>query len=114
MARAPARPKSKKAAPSKKKSSSPKKRAAPQKRPMEVKPRIGAIPPEDFEAAVSAALGGYGWQKSFRAGTGIAQSTLTRYLRGIFPIPKTIAVIVEMLQTLRNKGLPVPDSFTIK
>lgn len=79
---------------------------------MMAQPRIGAISPEDFEAAASDALGGRGWQKSFRAGTGLAQSTLTRYLRGVFPIPQHVALIVQLLQTLRLHGLPVPDTFT--
>lgn len=70
--------------------------------------------PEAFEAAASDALGGRGWQKSFRAGTGLAQSTLTRYLRGIFPIPQHVAIIVEMLQSLRSNGIPVPEAFTIR
>jgi hypothetical protein len=76
-------------------------------------PAIGALTPQDFEAAASEALGGRGWQKAFIMGTGIAQSTLTRYLRGIFPIPQWVAAVVEMLQTLRMNGLSVPDSFTV-
>lgn len=79
---------------------------------VEVAPRNGAMTPEDFEAAASDALGGRGWQKSFRAGTGFAQSTITRYLRGAIPIPQHVAIICEMLQTLRRKGLPVPEAFT--
>lgn len=85
-----------------------------QKRPMEASPRIGALTPEEFEAAASDALGGRGWQKAFRAGTGLAQSTLTRYLRGIFPIPQHVAIIVEMLQTLRSHGIPVPEAFNYR
>lgn len=75
-------------------------------------PRMGAISPEDFEAAASDALGGRGWQRAFVRGTGLAQSTLTRYLRAVFPIPLHVAIIVEMLQTLRHNGLPVPSSFS--
>lgn len=90
-----------------------------ERRPMAESPQIGALTPEEFEAIGREALGearlqGRGWQKAFLAGTGLAQSTLTRYLRGIFPIPQHIAVIMEMLQTLRNNGLPVPEAFTIK
>lgn len=81
------------------------------KRPMADAPRIGALSPEEFEASASAALGGRGWQRAFRAGTGLAQSTLTRYLRGIFPVPQHVAIIVEMLQTLRSHGLPIPEAF---
>lgn len=84
------------------------------KRPMVDNARMGAMTPEDFEAAASDALGGRGWQKAWRAGTGQAQSTLTRYLRGQFPIPQHVAIIVEMLQTLRHHGFPVPEAFTIR
>lgn len=95
----------------------PKKAAAKAKakapaRPVVVEQREGAITPEDFEAIASDALGGRGWQKSFRAGTGMAQSTVTRYLRGVIPIPQHVAIICEMLQTLRRNGLPVPEAFT--
>lgn len=89
--------------------------AAPrrQKRPMADEPRIGALSSEAFEAACSDALGGRGWQKAFRRGTGFAQSTLTRYLRGIIPVPQHVATMVEMMQTLRRNGLPLPDVFNI-
>lgn len=83
------------------------------KRPMADVPRMGAITPEEFEASLSQALGGRGWQKTFIRGTGFAQSTVTRYLRGIFPIPQHVALLVEMLQTLRNNGLPVPEAFSV-
>lgn len=76
------------------------------------KPRIGAMTPQDFERAASAALGGWGWQKAFRRGTGLDQSTITRYLKGVFPIPQHVALIVQMLATLRNNGLPVPEAFS--
>lgn len=82
-----------------------------QQRPTQRRPRVGALTPEEFEAAASDALGGRGWQKSFSAGTGLAQSTLTRYLRGVFPIPQHIVLIVQMLQELRSHGLPVPEAF---
>lgn len=61
----------------------------PPKRPMAVEPRVGVIAPEEFEAALRDALGGRGWQKTFIRGMGIAQSTLTRYLRGVSPYRST-------------------------
>lgn len=85
--------------------------AEPEESPAIDAPRMGALSPEDFEAAARDALGGLGWQRSFRSGTGLAQSTLTRYLKGVFPIPQHVAIIVEMLQTLRRNNLPVPDAF---
>lgn len=98
------------ATPTKPSGKTPQKRAI---RPMADVPQIGAMTPEDFESAASEALGGRGWQKAFVQGTGIAQSTLTRYLRGIFPIPQWCAIVVEMLQSLRNNGLTVPDAFSV-
>ncbi len=68
--------------------------------------------PEEFAAAVSAALGGRGWQKAFGRGAGLSPSTVTRYLQGVNPVPQTIALIVEMLATLRRHDLPVPEAFS--
>lgn len=68
--------------------------------------------PEEFEAAASEALGGRGWQKAFSRGTGLAPSTITRYLQGIYEVPQYVAVIVEMLATLRRNGLPMPEAFS--
>lgn len=74
-------------------------------------PQIGSLTPEEFEAIGRAALGGHGWQRRFIAGTGLAQSTITRYLRGVFPVPRYVATILELVQTLRNAGLPLPQAF---
>lgn len=74
--------------------------------------RIGVMTPQEFETLASEALGGRGWQKTFAEGTGLSNSTITRYLQGVFPIPQYVAVICEMLITLRRNGLPVPDAFS--
>lgn len=81
------------------------------RRAMVDNPQIGFLTPEEFEAIGRSALGGRGWQRALMRGTGIAQTTITRYLRGVFPIPKTMALIMNMLQTLRNNGLPIPSEF---
>lgn len=72
---------------------------------------VGAMTPEDFAAAASEALGGRGWQKAFVRGTGLAPSTVTRYLQGIYPIPQHVALIVEMMAKLRHHKLPMPECF---
>jgi len=77
-----------------------------------VQVRLGAMSPEEFKDAGSTALGGRGWQKAFARGTGFSQSTVTRYLQGTFPIPQHVAVMIEMLATLRRHGLPVPEAFS--
>mgnify|MGYP003385708658 FL=1 len=66
---------------------------------------------EEFKETMVEVFGGRGWQSAFARGTGIAPSTITRYLQGAFPIPCYICVITEMLLTLRRNGLPVPDRF---
>lgn len=89
--------------------------AAPQKPVKAVQPSAGAyvpMTPQDLEVTASFALGGRGWQKSFCRGTGLNNSTLTRYLQGLYPVPQYVAVIVEMLATLRRNGLPVPEAFS--
>lgn len=72
------------------------------------------LAPDEFAAICSDALGGRGWQRSFIHGTGLAQSTISRYLKGAFPIPQYIALICQMLQMLRANGLPVPEAFTVR
>jgi hypothetical protein len=37
---------------------------------------------------------------------------VTRYLQGTFPIPQHVAVMIEMLATLRRHGLPMPEAFS--
>lgn len=74
--------------------------------------RLGVLTPDEFKQALADALGGRGWQKAFVRGTGLAPSTVTRYLQGTYPIPQYIGVIVEMLQTLRRNRLPMPDVFS--
>jgi hypothetical protein len=81
------------------------------RRPMAEVPRIGVLTPEEFEAIGNAALGGRGWQKRLVRGTGWAQTTVTRYLRGMFPIPKHVALLMNVLMTLRNNEIPLPSEF---
>lgn len=68
--------------------------------------------PKEFEAIAYSALNGRGWQRSWCRGTGQSPSTLNRYLKGEFPIPQYVVVIVEMLATLRRHQLPLPDAFS--
>jgi hypothetical protein len=75
-------------------------------------PAPGYLTPDEFAAICYDALGGRGWQKAFMSGTGLAQSTVTRYLKGIFPIPQYVAMICRLLQMLRSNGVTLPDEFT--
>jgi hypothetical protein len=77
-----------------------------------IPPPGSALTPSEFEDACIAIFGKVGWQKTFARGTGISPSTLTRYLQGIFPVPVTIALIVEMLATLKRNGFTLPQRFS--
>jgi hypothetical protein len=85
---------------------------ASKKKSKMAEPRQGVMTGEEFVQAASDALGGRGWQKAFVRGTGLAPSTVTRYIQEIYPVPQHVALIVEMLATLRSNGLPVPESFS--
>lgn len=82
------------------------------KTPAPVKQTEVFLEPDEFVAICREALGGRGWQKAFLSGTGMAQSTITRYIRGVFPIPKYVAMIVRLIQALRLRGIPLPEEFT--
>lgn len=73
--------------------------------------RVGILSPAEFSEMMNEALGGRGWQGTFARGTGLSPSTVTRYLQGVFPIPKYVALIVHMLAISRRAGLPLPDGF---
>lgn len=73
--------------------------------------RVGMLAPAEFAEMMHEALGGRGWQGVFARGTGLSPSTITRYLQGVFPIPKYVALIVHMLAITRRAGLPLPDGF---
>jgi hypothetical protein len=91
----------------------PRKTAAPKKKVKETVIEQVFLEPEEFIAICHDALGGRGWQRAFMSGTGMAQSTITRYIRGVFPIPQYVAMICRMLQTLRINGIPLPEEFTV-
>lgn len=74
--------------------------------------RIGThLTPEEFEDTLGSIFGKWGWQTAFSRGTGFAPSTITRYLKGKYPIPLHVAVMVEMLATLKRNGIPMPGAF---
>lgn len=91
----------------------------PKTKPVALKPptttrkAVRTLTPEELEEIGAEALGGRGWKKAFVRGTGIAGSSLTRYLSGTYPVPQWIAVLLEALVTLRRNGLPVPIDFSL-
>lgn len=72
--------------------------------------RIGAMTVSEFEAVLQGVLG-YGWKTRFSVGTGIATSTISRYMSGRYPIPQYIAVLVRLLFASAKRGEPVPRGF---
>jgi transcriptional regulator with XRE-family HTH domain len=56
-------------------------------------------------------LKGWGWQAHLARGTGISPSSLQRYLRGEYPIPQYVALIIELLIRLKRDGKSLPEVF---
>lgn len=71
----------------------------------------GYLTPEEFEQYGKALLGGWGWQRKWCRGTGMAPSTINRYLTGQYPVPKHVAMLVKTLVMLHSAGIPLPDEF---
>ena len=69
---------------------------------------------DDFKSILQVVFGNWGAQAAFARGTGLSPSTIGRYIAGTLPVPQHIALLVEMLQTLRHHELPLPDSFSIE
>lgn len=77
-------------------------------------PRMGVLSPEQFRTIAFNALGGRGWQRSLSAATGWSHSTITRYLQGSLPVPKSVALLLECATMLRTHDLPLPDGFVFE
>lgn len=76
-----------------------------------IRPRLGKMTPAEFRAIAEEVLGGRGWQRILAAGTGWSLSTITRYLQGALPVPRHVALLLEVLATLRRHELPLPEGF---
>ena len=77
--------------------------------------RRGYLEPEEFSAIMIEMFGRWGWKSRLAAGTGWATSTVSRYActdHRHMPIPKDVALLVELLQTLRGHDIPLPDVFS--
>lgn len=78
--------------------------------------RRGYLEPEEFTAIMVEMFGRWGWKSRMAAGTGWAPSTVSRYAftdHRHMPIPKDVALLVELLQALRRHDIPLPEAFSI-
>lgn len=69
--------------------------------------RIGWLWPEDMEAILESFYGARKWVNAFAKEFGFARSTVDRWRDGSVPIPKHVAQIINMLGTLKVRGLPL-------
>jgi hypothetical protein len=71
--------------------------------------RIGWLWPEDMEAILESAYGPRKWVNTFSQKFGFARSTVDRWRDGSTPIPKHVAMIVNMISSNNVRGIPTPD-----
>jgi hypothetical protein len=71
--------------------------------------RIGWLWPEDMESILESFYGERKWVNKFSKSFGFARSTVDRWKEGHTPIPKHVAQIINMLGTLKVRGLPMTD-----
>lgn len=69
--------------------------------------RIGWLWPEDMEAILESFYGERKWVNQFAVDNGFARSTVDRWRDGTTPIPKYVANIINILGTLKVRGLPL-------
>lgn len=71
--------------------------------------RIGWLWPEDMEAILESFYGERKWVNAFSQAFGFSRSTVDRWRDGTTPIPKHVAQIVNMLGTMKVRGLPLDE-----
>ncbi len=71
--------------------------------------RIGYLYPEDMEAILESFYGERKWVNTFSEKFGFSRSTVDRWRDGSNPIPKHVAMIINMIGTHNVRGLPLDD-----
>lgn len=71
--------------------------------------RIGWLWPEDFNAILESWYGKRMWVNEFCREFDMSRSQVDRYRHGQAPIPKTLAITISILSTLRNHDIAMPD-----
>lgn len=69
--------------------------------------RIGWLWPEDMASILESFYGERKWVNQFSKDFGFARSTVDRWKEGLTPIPKHVAQTINMLGTLKVRGLPM-------
>lgn len=71
--------------------------------------RIGYLWPEDMEAILESFYGERKWVNAFSEKFGFSRSTVDRWRDGTNPIPKHVAMIVNMIGTHNVRNLTLDD-----
>ena len=67
--------------------------------------KIGWLWPEDFSAILESFYGERVWAKRFGEDFGYHRATIDRYRNGRTPLPKNVAMEVQMLGTLKVREI---------
>lgn len=71
--------------------------------------RIGWLWPEDMEVILEAYYGQRRWVNSFAEQFGFSRSAVDRWRDGKTPIPKHVAMIVQMISQLKLHEIPLSE-----
>ena len=69
--------------------------------------RIGWLYPEDMAVILESFYGHRKWVNQFAADYGFSRSSVDRWKDGRTPIPKHVAMILNMLSTLKVRKIPM-------
>lgn len=69
--------------------------------------RIGWIHPEDMAVILESFYGHRRWVVSFANDFGFSRSAVDRWKEGKTPIPKHIAMTLNMLSSMKTRGIPM-------
>lgn len=69
--------------------------------------RIGYLYPEDFAAILESFYGERKWVVRFAADFGFSRSAVDRWKDGKNPIPRHVAMILNMLSAMKNRKIPI-------
>ena len=71
--------------------------------------RIGFIYPEDMAMILESFYGHRRWVNAFAEQFGHSRSAVDRWKEGKTPIPKHIAMTLNMLSSMKTRGIPITE-----
>ncbi|WNL50813.1 immunity repressor [Ruegeria phage RpAliso] len=71
--------------------------------------RIGWLYPEDMAVILESFYGSKRWVQLFSEQFGFSRSAVDRWKDGKTPIPKNVAQTINMMSTMKNRGIPMSD-----